>query len=169
MPRSVNAVASRARRKKILKLAKGYFGRKKNVWTVAKNQVEKGWTYAYRDRRNKKRVFRKLWIQRINAATRIHGGSYSQFIGKVNSTGVALNRKVLADLAMNHPDAFKAVYDFVMSAPAKAKAAPAAPKAKAPKPTPVPAPEAPKVEEPKEETPTDSEDAPVAEAKNEEE
>ncbi len=109
MPRSVNSVASRNRRKKILKLAKGYFGRKKNVWTVAKNQVEKGLTYAYRDRRNKKREFRKLWIQRINAAARLHGMSYSVFIGKVKAANIELNRKVLADLAMNHPEAFTAV------------------------------------------------------------
>lgn len=109
MPRSVNSVASRRRRKKVMKLAKGYFGRKKNVWTVAKNQVEKGLTYAYRDRRNKKREFRKLWILRINAAARLHGMSYSVFMGKLKSKNVELNRKVLADLAMNHPEAFEAV------------------------------------------------------------
>ena len=109
MPRSVNAVASRARRKKILKQARGYFGRRKNVWTVAKNAVDKAMLYAYRDRRNKKRSFRALWITRINAGARIHGMSYSQFMGKVNANNIALNRKVLADLAMNHPDAFKAV------------------------------------------------------------
>ena len=109
MPRSVNSVASRRRRKKVLKMAKGYFGRKKNVWTVAKNQVEKGLTYAYRDRRNKKRTCRSLWIQRINAAARIEGESYSKLIGKLKAANVELNRKVLADLAMNHPDAFKAV------------------------------------------------------------
>ena len=113
MPRSVNAVASRARRKKILKLAKGYFGRRKNVWTVAKNAVEKALLYAYRDRRNKKRSFRALWITRINAGARIHGMSYSQFMGKANANNIALNRKVLADLAMNHPEAFKAVVDKV--------------------------------------------------------
>jgi len=113
MPRSVNSVASRARRKKILKLAKGYFGRRKNVWTVAKNAVEKALLYAYRDRRNKKRTFRALWITRINAGARLHGLSYSQFMGKVNTNNVALNRKVLADLAMNHPEAFKAVVDKV--------------------------------------------------------
>ena len=113
MPRSVNAVASRARRKKILKLAKGYFGRRKNVWTVAKNAVEKALLYAYRDRRNKKRSFRALWITRINAGARLHGMSYSQFMGKVNANNIALNRKVLADLAMNHPEAFKAVADKV--------------------------------------------------------
>lgn len=113
MPRSVNSVASRARRKKILKLAKGYFGRRKNVWTVAKNAVEKALLYAYRDRRNKKRSFRALWITRINAGARIHGLSYSQFMGKANANNIALNRKVLADLAMNHPEAFKAVVDKV--------------------------------------------------------
>jgi large subunit ribosomal protein L20 len=113
MPRSVNAVASRARRKKILKLAKGYFGRRKNVWTVAKNAVEKALLYSYRDRRNKKRSFRALWITRINAGARLHGMSYSQFMGKVNANNIALNRKVLADLAMNHPQAFKAVVEKV--------------------------------------------------------
>ena len=113
MPRSVNSVASRARRKRIMNLAKGYFGRRKNVWTVAKNAVEKGLVYAYRDRRNKKRSFRSLWIQRINAGAREHGMSYSVFIGKVNAAGIKLNRKVLADLAMNHPSAFKAVVDKV--------------------------------------------------------
>jgi large subunit ribosomal protein L20 len=113
MPRSVNAVASRARRKKVMKLAKGYFGRRKNVWTVAKNAVEKAMLYAYRDRRNKKRTFRSLWITRINAGARQHGMSYSQFMGKVKAENIELNRKVLADLAMNHPDAFKAVVDQV--------------------------------------------------------
>lgn len=113
MPRSVNSVASRARRKKVMKLAKGYWGRRKNVWTVAKNAVEKGLVYAYRDRKQKKRTFRGLWIQRINAAARLHGLSYSQFVGKLSKAGVSLNRKVLADLAMNHPEAFKAVVDKV--------------------------------------------------------
>lgn len=113
MPRSVNAVASRARRKKVMKQAKGYFGRRKNVWTVAKNAVEKAMLYAYRDRRNKKRTFRALWITRINAGARLHGMSYSQFMGKVKSNNIELNRKVLADLAMNHPNAFKAVVDQV--------------------------------------------------------
>ena len=113
MPRSVNSVAAKARRNKILKAAKGYFGRRKNVRTVAKNAVEKGMQYAYRDRKNKKRTFRALWIQRINAGTRLYGMSYSQFMGKVHSNGIALNRKVLADLAMNHPKAFKAVVDKV--------------------------------------------------------
>ena len=113
MPRSVNAVASRARRKKVMKQAKGYFGRRKNVWTVAKNAVEKAMLYAYRDRRNKKRNFRSLWITRINAGARLHGMSYSQFMGKVKANNIELNRKVLADLAMNHPEAFKAVVDQV--------------------------------------------------------
>ncbi|MEX0316188.1 MULTISPECIES: 50S ribosomal protein L20 [Flagellimonas] len=113
MPRSVNSVASRARRKKVMKQAKGYFGRRKNVWTVAKNAVEKAMLYAYRDRRNKKRNFRALWITRINAGARMHGMSYSQFMGKVKSNGIELNRKVLADLAMNHPDAFKAIVERV--------------------------------------------------------
>ncbi len=109
MPRSVNAVASRAKRKRILKQAKGYWGRRKNVWTVAKNAVEKGLVYSYRDRKAKKREFRKLWIQRINAGARQHDMSYSQFMGALNKSGVELNRKVLADLAMNHPEAFAAV------------------------------------------------------------
>lgn len=109
MPRSVNTVASRARRKKVLKAAKGYWGRRSNVWTVAKNAVEKGWTYAYRDRKTKKRDFRKLWIQRINAGARLEGMSYSQFMGKVKQSNIELNRKVLADLAMNHNEAFKAI------------------------------------------------------------
>jgi large subunit ribosomal protein L20 len=113
MPRSVNAVASRARRKKVLKLAKGYFGRRKNVWTVAKNAVEKGLGYAYRDRKQKKRHFRGLWIQRINAGVRPHGMNYSQFIGKVHAKGITMNRKVLADLAMNNPEAFKAIVEAV--------------------------------------------------------
>ena len=113
MPRSVNAVAKRARRKKVLKLAKGYFGRRKNVWTVAKNAVDKAMLYAYRDRKTNKRNFRSLWITRINAAARIHGLSYSQFMGKVKNNVIELNRKVLADLAMNHPDAFKAVVDKI--------------------------------------------------------
>ncbi|MCE2731967.1 MAG: 50S ribosomal protein L20 [Cyclobacteriaceae bacterium] len=109
MPRSVNAVASRAKRKRVLKLAKGYFGRKKNVWTVAKNAVEKGLVYAYRDRKQKKREYRAIWIQRINAAVRNHGMSYSVFMGKVKKSGIVLDRKVLADLALNHPQAFDAV------------------------------------------------------------
>ena len=109
MPRSVNTVAARAKRKKILKFAKGYWGRRKNVWTVAKNAIEKGWTYAYRDRRVRKREFRKLWILRINAGAREEGMSYSQLMGKLKEANIELNRKVLADLAMNHPEAFKAV------------------------------------------------------------
>ncbi|SRR6056297_2337388 len=109
MPRSANSVASRRRRKKVIKQAKGYFGARKNVYTVAKNAVEKGLTYAYRDRRNKKRSFRALWIQRINAGTRQHGMSYSEFMGKLHKKKITLSRKVLADLAMNHPKAFAAV------------------------------------------------------------
>ena len=113
MPRSVNHVASKARRKKILKAAKGYWGRRKNVWTVAKNAVEKGWTYAYRDRKAKKRDFRKLWIQRINAGARQHGMSYSKLMGGLKKSNIDLNRKVLADLAANHPEAFAAVVNKV--------------------------------------------------------
>lgn len=113
MPRSVNSVASKAKRKKILKLAKGNWGARGNVWTVAKNTVEKGLGYAYRDRKAKKRDFRGLWIQRINAAAREQGMSYSVFMGKINKSDITLNRKVLADLAMNHPEAFKAVLDSV--------------------------------------------------------
>ncbi len=113
MPRSVNSVASRKRRKKILKAAKGYFGRRKNVYTVAKNAVEKGMLYAYRDRKNNKRNFRSLWIVRINAAARLHGMSYSQFMGKVKANNIELNRKVIADLAVNNPDAFKAVVEKI--------------------------------------------------------
>lgn len=113
MPRSVNSVASKARRKKVLKSAKGYWGRRKNVWTVAKNAVEKGMSYAYRDRKAKKREFRALWIQRINAGAREYGMSYSVFMGKIKSAKIDLNRKVLADLAMNHPDAFKAIVDKI--------------------------------------------------------
>jgi large subunit ribosomal protein L20 len=150
MPRSVNHVASKARRKKVLKMAKGYFGRRKNVWTVAKNAVEKGLTYAYRDRKQKKRNVRSVWIVRINAAVREYGMSYSEFIGKCNATNITLSRKALADLAMNHPEAFKAIINEVkdatpvsrpdnaprvkntaaaaLEAP-KAKAAPKAPKA----------------------------------------
>jgi large subunit ribosomal protein L20 len=109
MPRSVNVVASRNRRKKIYKQTKGYFGRRKNVLTVAKNALEKGMQYSYRDRRKKKSNFRSLWIQRINAAAREHGMSYSEFMGKINKNGIAINRKSLADLAMNHPNAFEAI------------------------------------------------------------
>lgn len=111
--RSVNHVAARARRKKMMKHAKGYFGRRKNVWTVSKNAVEKGWQYAYRDRKAKKREFRALWIQRINAGAREHGMSYSVFMGKLAAAGIEINRKALADLAMNEPKAFKAVVDAV--------------------------------------------------------
>ena len=107
MPRSVNSVASRQRRKKILKQAKGYFGRRKNVWTVAKNAVEKGLTYAYRDRKNKKRTFRALWITRINAGARLHGLTYSELMGKLKANNIDINRKVLADLAMNNAEAFE--------------------------------------------------------------
>jgi large subunit ribosomal protein L20 len=113
MPRSVNKVASRAKRKKLLKLTKGYFGARKNVLTVAKNTWEKGQGYAYRDRRTKKREFRKLWIQRINAGAREYGLSYSKFMGKLNEKDIQINRKVLADLAMNNPEAFKAIVDSV--------------------------------------------------------
>jgi large subunit ribosomal protein L20 len=113
MPRSVNSVAKRARRKKLMKQAKGFFGRRKNVWTVAKNAVEKAMQYAYRDRKAKKRNFRSLWITRINAGARQEGMSYSQFIGKIHASGIELNRKVLADLAMNHPDAFKAIVNKI--------------------------------------------------------
>ncbi|WP_367390203.1 50S ribosomal protein L20 [Lewinella sp. LCG006] len=109
MPRSVNAVASRRRRKKILKAAKGYFGARKNVYTVAKNAVDKAMKYSYRDRRNKKRAFRRLWIARINAGARMHGLSYSRLIHALKESNIDLNRKVLADLAMNHPDVFKEV------------------------------------------------------------
>jgi len=113
MPRSTNSVASRARRKRVMKQAKGFFGRRKNVWTVAKNAVEKAGVYAYTGRKQKKRNFRALWIQRINAGARLHGMSYSKFMGLVVKNDIQLNRKVLADLAMNHPDAFKAVVDSV--------------------------------------------------------
>ena len=113
MPRSTNSVASRARRKKIIKQAKGYYGRRKNVWTIAKNAVEKGLQYAYRDRRTKKRNFRALWIMRINAAARLHGMTYSQLINKLKSNNIEINRKVLADLAVNNPDGFKAIVEKV--------------------------------------------------------
>ncbi|QKG80426.1 50S ribosomal protein L20 [Tenuifilum thalassicum] len=113
MPRSVNAVASRKRRKKILKQTKGNFLARKNVYTVAKNTLEKGLTYAYRDRKKKKIEFRALWIQRINAAVREYGMTYSEFMGKINKKGIEINRKVLADLAMNNPEAFKAIVDSV--------------------------------------------------------
>ena len=109
MPRSVNHVASRAKRKKILKLTRGYYGARKNVWTVAKNTWEKGLTYAYRDRKAKKRNFRALWIQRINAAARLEGLSYSKLMGALHKAGIEIKRKVLADLAMNNPEAFRAI------------------------------------------------------------
>ncbi len=113
MPRSVNHAASKARRKKLLLLTRGYFGSRKNVWTVAKNTYEKGLQYAYRDRKNKKRLFRGLWIQRINAAVRNEGLSYSQFMGKMKAANIDINRKVLADLAMNNPAAFSAIVEKV--------------------------------------------------------
>ena len=113
MPRSVNSVAAKARRDKIIKAAKGYFGRRKNVHTIAKNAVEKAMQYAYRDRKNKKRSFRALWIQRINAGTRLYGMSYSQFMGKIHANNIKLNRKVLADLAMNHPKSFEKIIEKI--------------------------------------------------------
>ncbi|MBO8437903.1 MAG: 50S ribosomal protein L20 [Bacteroidetes bacterium] len=116
MPRSVNHVASRAKRKKILKLTRGYYGARKNVWTVAKNTWEKGLTYAYRDRKDKKGNFRALWIQRINAAARLEGMSYSKLMGAIHKAGIEINRKVLADLALNNPAAFKAIVDKVKNA-----------------------------------------------------
>ena len=116
MPRSVNHVASRARRKKILKKTRGYYGARKNVWTVAKNSWEKGLTYAYRDRKAKKRNFRSLWIQRINAAARLGGTTYSKLMGMIRKSGIEINRKVLADLAVNHPEAFKAIVEKVKAA-----------------------------------------------------
>ena len=116
MPRSVNHVASRAKRKRILKLTRGYYGCRKNVWTVAKNTWEKGLQYAYRDRKNKKRNFRALWIQRINAAARLEDLSYSKLMGLIHKAGIQINRKVLADLALNNPEAFKAIVDKVKGA-----------------------------------------------------
>lgn len=112
MPRSVNAVAARQKRKKVLKQTKGQFGRRKNVWTVAKNAYEKGLSYAYRDRKNKKRTFRALWIQRINAGARLYDLSYSQFMGLIHKKNIDIDRKTLADLAMNNPEAFKAIVDL---------------------------------------------------------
>ena len=109
MPRSVNAVASRKRRKKILKATRGYFGARRNVYTAAKNTLEKAMAYAYKDRKKKKRAFRRLWIARINAAARINGTTYSRLINKLSKANISLNRKTLADLALNHPEAFKAV------------------------------------------------------------
>ena len=113
MPRATNSVATKARKKRVLKQAKGFFGRRKNVWTVAKNAVEKAMAYAYRDRKQNKRDFRALWITRINAGARLHGMSYSQFMGKVKANNIELNRKVLADLAMNHPAAFTAIVNKI--------------------------------------------------------
>jgi large subunit ribosomal protein L20 len=113
MPRSVNAVASRSRRKKILSRTRGQFGRRKNVWTVAKNSYEKGLGYAYRDRKAKKALYRQVWIARINAAARMYGMSYSVFMGKIHKKGIELNRKALADLAMNNHAAFKAIVDAI--------------------------------------------------------
>jgi large subunit ribosomal protein L20 len=113
MPRSVNSVASRKRRKKILKAARGYFGARSKVYTVAKNAVDKAGVYAYIDRRKKKRAFRRLWIARINAAARLNGTTYSKLVNSMNKANIQLNRKTLADLALNHPDAFKAVVQAV--------------------------------------------------------
>ena len=113
MPRSQNSVASRRKRKKILKKAKGYYGRRKNVWKVAKNAVEKGLLYSYRDRKNKKRSFRSLWIIRISAAARLHGMSYGKLIYNLKSNKVILDRKVLSDIAMNHPDTFEKIVDKI--------------------------------------------------------
>jgi large subunit ribosomal protein L20 len=113
MPRSVNAVASRAKRKKILKAARGYFGARSKVYTVAKNALEKGMLYSYRDRKNKKRAFRRLWIARINAAARAQGTTYSRLMHNLKSNNVQLNRKVLADLAMNHPQSFSSIVSKV--------------------------------------------------------
>ncbi len=115
MPKSVNVVASRNKRKRVLKLAKGYWGRRKNVWTIAKNAVEKALCYAYRDRKVRKREFRKLWIQRLNAAAREHGMSYSEFIHKIKKSGIDINRKVLADIAMNNPEIFESVVAKIKS------------------------------------------------------
>ena len=109
MPRSKNAVASKARRKKILKQAKGFIGKRKNVYTVAKNVVEKGMTYMFVGRKLKKREYRTLWIARINAAVREEGMTYSEFINKLSKKGIAMDRKVLADIAMNNPETFKSL------------------------------------------------------------
>ena len=113
MPRATNNPASRARRRKILKAARGYFGARSKVYTVAKNTLEKGWQYAFRDRKFKKRTYRRLWIARINAATRTEGMTYSRFIHALGQKGIALNRKALADLALNHPTTFKSIVDAV--------------------------------------------------------
>ena len=119
MPRSVNHVASRAKRKRILKLTRGYYGARKNVWTVAKNTWEKGLTYAFRDRRNKKRNFRALWIQRINAATRLHDLTYSRFMNGLTKAGIELDRKVLADIAVKEPETFAKLVDQVKASLSK--------------------------------------------------
>jgi len=113
MPRATNNPASRARRRKIMKAARGYFGARSKVYTVAKNTLEKGWQYAFRDRKFKKRLYRRLWIARINAATRTEGLSYSRFIHALSQKGISLNRKALADLALNNPATFKAIVDKV--------------------------------------------------------
>jgi large subunit ribosomal protein L20 len=113
MPRATNNPASRARRKKIMLAARGFFGARSKVYTVAKNTLEKGWQYAFRDRKFKKRTFRRLWIARINAATRAEGLNYSRFMHALATKGIGLNRKALADLALNHPKAFKAIVDTV--------------------------------------------------------
>lgn len=113
MPRSVNHVASKARRKKILKMAKGYWGARGNVWTIAKTHVEKGLVHAYRDRKLKKRQYRSLWIVRINAAARANGTTYSRLIDALNKKGVSINRKLLASLAVENPQAFAEVVKFV--------------------------------------------------------
>lgn len=115
MPRSVNHVASRRRRKKILSLAKGYWGSRKNVWTIAKNAVEKGLTYAYRDRKNRKRMFRRLWITRINAAARINGTTYSRLINAMAKKDMIVNRKMLADIAVHDADTFKAIVEQALA------------------------------------------------------
>lgn len=115
MPRSKNKVASRAKRKKMLKLAKGFWGARSNVWTVAKHHIEKGLQYAYRDRRQKKRSFRSLWIMRINAAARLNGTTYSRLINDLNKNNIKINRKLLADLALNKPEAFKQIVTSVTS------------------------------------------------------
>jgi large subunit ribosomal protein L20 len=114
MPRATNNPASRARRKRIMKAARGYFGARSKVYTVAKNTLEKGWQYAFRDRKFKKRIYRRLWIARINAAVRTEGSKYSVFINRLNTQNIGLNRKVLADLALNHPETFRAVFAKVI-------------------------------------------------------
>ncbi len=161
MPRSKNKVAARARRKKILKKTKGYWGARKNVWTIAKNAYEKGQTYAYRDRKNKKRTFRALWIQRINAAVRAEGMSYSEFMGKLKDANIDLNRKVLADLAMNEPAAFKEI----VNAAAKAKKGASSTSTAAAKEVKAEAPKTPKAEKKEAPASSTSEEKPKAEKK----